>query len=162
MADLTIGHDTANIDAHRNNDLNLALINSFGLDASVSAIESHTFYIAPSVGKNNDGNNQLSLWRKSTLSAPIELVEGVENLQLLYGEDTDSDDIPNKYQRADEVTDWAAVVTIRVTVIVNSIDNVGSTSVPVLSCGDRCIDGEVYDGLIRRSFTQTMHIRNRG
>jgi type IV pilus assembly protein PilW len=164
--DLIIGHDTANpapgYEAYKNNSLRLALVNTFGLDAAVTAIESHTFFIASGAGKNNDGKNPLSLWRKSGLEAPIELVEGVENLQILYGEDTDQDNVPNQYREAHEVIEWTNVITIRITVIVNSIDNVGSTSVPGLTCADRCVDNQLYDGLIRRSFTQTIQIRNNG
>ena len=146
--DLTIGHDMDDVDTTQNSNLDLALINTFGVDASVSAIESHTFFIAPGEGKNNVGETPLSLWRKSTLDPPIELVEGVENLQLLYGVDTDNDGVPNQYLRASLVTDWQKVITVRVEIWVNSVDSVGSRS------ND--------DGLIRRHFTQTIQLRNHG
>ena len=159
--DLTIGHDIADTDATRNNFLRLALINTFEVDAAVSAIESHTFFIAPGEGLNNDGNHPLSLWRKSGMEAPVELVEGVENLQILYGVDTDEDGVPNQYVQANFVPDWQRVVTVRITVVVNSIDNVGSTSPPTHGCTIQdCITDESYDGLIRRAFTQTIQLRN--
>ena len=164
-ANLTIGHDEADTDATRNITRQLALINTFGVDAAVSAIESHTFYIAPGEGVNNEGNTPLSLWRKSTLEAPIELVEGVEGLQVLYGADTDADGIPNQYLAASQVTDWTTIVTVRVTVVVNSVDTVGGTTMPTLGCEvqEGCVDdGETFDGLVRRSFSQTIQLRNPG
>ena len=162
-ADFTIGHDLDDVDATRNSVLRLALMNTFGVDGAVSAIESHTFFIAPGEGVNNAGNNPLSLWRKSTLEPPIELVEGVENLQILYGVDTDNDQVPNQYLQANLVANWLLVVTVRVTVVVNSVDDVGSTSTPTLTCDVQdCIDGEDYDGLIRRAFSQTIQLRNHG
>ena len=112
---------------------------------------------------NNVGNNPLSLWRKSGLEAPVELIEGVEDLQLLYGVDTDEDRVPNQYVQANFVPSWQNVVTVRVTIVVNSIDNVGSTSVPTHGCAIQdCVTDEVFDGLIRRSFTQTIQMRNSG
>ena len=164
-ANLTIGHDEADTDATRNITRQLALINTFGIDAAVSAIESHTFYVAPGEGVNNEGNTPLSLWRKSTLEAPIELVEGVEGLQVLYGADTDADGIPNQYLAASQVTDWTTIVTVRVTVVVNSVDTVGGTTMPTLGCEvqEGCVDdGETFDGLVRRSFSQTIQLRNHG
>ena len=161
--DLTIGHDIADTDPTRNSFVKLALVNTFGTDASVSAIQTNTFFIAPGQGLNNLGNTPLSLWRKSGLSAPVELVEGVENLQILYGVDTNSNRIPNQYLQANLVVDWTEVVMVRITVVVNSIDGVGSTSAPSHGCEiQSCVVDETFDGLIRRTFSQTIQLRNHG
>ena len=161
--DLTIGHDIADADSTKNSEAKLAQTRTFGDDAAVSAIEAHIFFIAPGAGTNNDGNNPLSLWRKKGLEAPVELVEGVENLQILYGIDTNNDSVPNQYVGANFVPSWTDVITIRVTVIVNSIDNVGSTSLPSHGCAIQdCITGEAFDGLLRRAFSQTIMLRNHG
>lgn len=163
--DLTVGHDTGDPDTTQNIFDRLALLNTFEVDAAISAIESHTFFIAPGEGVNNVGNNPLSLWRKSGLEPPIELIEGVEDLQLLYGIDTDQDGVPNQYFTANFVppNGWINVATVRVSVVVNSIDDVGSTSLPTHGCDiQECITDEEYDGLLRRSFTQTIQMRNSG
>jgi len=161
--DLTVGHDLADADRTQNSFARLALLNTFEVDAAVSAIETHIFFVSPGAGVNNLGNNPLSLWRKSGVEAPIELIEGVEDLQLLYGEDTDGDGVPNQYLQANFVAVWQNVVTVRVTVVVNSIDSVGSTSLPTHGCDIQdCIIDEVYDGLLRRAFTQTVQLRNSG
>lgn len=171
VGESTIGHDIDDVDTTRNTILKLAEVNTFDNDASVSAIESNTFYIAPGSGVNEFGDAVLSLWRKSGIQAPIELVEGVEDLQILYGVDDDGDATPNRYTSANFVVDWGDVRTIRVTIVVNSVDDVGGTSnvgMPY-ACGavlntaglsQGCIPGQAYDGLVRRAFTQTFKLRN--
>jgi type IV pilus assembly protein PilW len=143
----------------------LALKNSFGTDAYVSAIETNTYFIAPGQGENNSGDAPLSLWRKSGTTSPVELVEGIENLQILYGVSDDDDLIPNQYVSSINDVSLKNVVTIRVTVIANSIDDVGGSSAPTHGCTiQNCYEGEgesEIDGLIRRAFTQTFMLRNR-
>ncbi|MFP6809273.1 MAG: PilW family protein [Pseudomonadales bacterium] len=157
----TIGHDTGDTDDFKNDFFTLAVKNSFFKDASVTAIESHTYYIAPGLGENSQGDTPLSLWRKSNLFAPIELVEGVEDLQILYGVSTDGNATPNLYIAASPGLNWKQVTTIRITVIVNSIDDVGGTSTTTHGCGvHECVPGENFDGLIRKAFTQTIKLRN--
>lgn len=159
--DLTVGHLVGNIDATANVTPQLNGDNVFQSDAAVSAIESNTYYVRSGTGFNNSGQHPLSLWKKTSLEAPVELIEGLENLQLLYGEDTDEDGVPNQYIPAHFVGDWLAVVTVRVTIVVNSIDDVGGTTLPTHGCTlQHCVEGEQYDGLIRRAFTQTFQLRN--
>lgn len=161
--DLTVGHDIDDTDSTANTILDLTAVNTFGVDGAVSAIQTNIFYIAPGEGFNNAGNHPLSLWRKSGLEPPVELVEGVENLQLLYGEDTDEDGVPNQYLQANFVSNWANIVTVRVTVVTNSVDNVDATAPTTHGCVIQdCITGENYDGLLRRAYTQTIQMRNEG
>ena len=149
--------------AWRNDSATLAIKNSFGTDAVVSAIVASIYYIAPGAGENADGDNPLSLWRKQGKTRPVELVEGIEDLQFLYG--TGSDNLPEQYLPASEVTAWKSVVAIRITVVANSIDDVGGTMKTTQGCSlQKCHEGEPedgIDGLIRRSFSQTVTLRNR-
>ncbi len=159
--DLIVGHDINDLDSTRNADPRLTEEDPFDRTALVSAIESHTFFIAPGEGVNNLGNTPLSLWRKSGLEPPLELVEGVEDLQFLYGADTDADGVPNQYLQANFVANWQQIVTVRVTIVVNSVDSVGGTSTPTQTCAVQdCVAGEDFDGLIRRTFSQTILLRN--
>lgn len=157
----TIAHGMGDPDRGRNDFLRLAQTNSYSTDASVTAILTHTFYIAPGAGLNNVGNTPFSLWRKTGVQSPVELVEGVEDLQILFGVDTDNDGVPNQYRRANMVVDFTRVITVRISVIVNSVDNVEATSTPTHGCVVQdCLDDEVFDGLLRRTFTQTILMRN--
>ncbi len=76
-----------------------------------------------------------------------ELVEGIENMQILYGADTNIDSSPNYYVPAGTVgLSMAQVVSIRITLTVRTID------------GNLTTTG---DGRIRRNFTSTIALRNR-
>ena len=118
---------------------------TYDVDATVHAIESQVFFIAPGTGTNNRGNNPLSLWRKSGSAAPVELVEGIEDLQVLYGVDSDTDGVPNRYTTFQNVADLSTVLTMRISITANSVDVVNETG----------------DGLLRRTFTNTVALRNR-
>ncbi len=145
--DMTIGH-AQGVNPTSNITEQLAAISTFTTDGAISAIQSHTFFIAPGTAINNAGDIPLSLWRKTGITEPVELVEGIENLQILYGVDTMSGDrVPDQYLQANLVGDWREVVTVRVTVVANSINNV---------------DASTGDGLLRRAFTQTFLLRNHG
>ncbi|MEE4301131.1 MAG: PilW family protein [Pseudomonadales bacterium] len=112
----------------------------YGLDATVHRVETQIFYIAPGAGGGP------SLWRKSGyLAAPVELVEGIEDLQVLYGIDTDADGVPNRYRTVQNVGDLADVRTLRISITANSVNPVN----------------DVGDGLLRRTFTNTIALRNR-
>ena len=168
--DATIGHDTSDVDATRNTFLKLGQENTYSKDAAVSAIMTTTFFIAPGSGVNNVGDTPLALWRKYGTAAPVELVEGVEDLQLLYGLDSDGDGTPDTYVKANLVpsADFSKVVSLRISISVNSVDDVGAfQSKPPLGCisaggQQKCINGGPYDGLARRTFHQTVQLRNQG
>ena len=160
-----IMHSLDPTDAWRNSFLTLAIKNSFESDASVSGIETQTYFIAPGAGQNNNGDTPLSLWRKSNTTVPIELVEGIEDLQIRYGVSTNGDLTPNQYLLANEVVDWKNVTTVRITVVANTVDDVGGLMSPTHTCAvQTCYTGEDpvtgIDGLMRRSFTQTIQLRN--
>ena len=97
---------------------------AFDEASDVYAFTSHAYYIA--VGA--DGGP--SLFRLSFSDGmpdptdpdlPQELVEGVENMQVLYGEDTSGDGIANKYVAADDVATPAAVVAVRVSLLMRAL-----------------------------------------
>lgn len=99
-----------------------------------------------------------SLYRQSLQSngtvAAEELVEGVEDMQILYGEDTtvvtagstcpDDGCSVDAYFAADAVTTWNRVVSVRITLTMRSANRLAT-------------DG----GRIRRTFTTTIAMRNR-
>jgi type IV pilus assembly protein PilW len=118
---------------------------SYGEDTIVSPIESSFFFIAPGLGLDNTGEAPLALWQKLGTAAPVELVQGIEDLQVLFGIDTTLNDgiaNANRYVTAPNVPDLAQIVSVRVTVTANSVDAVD--------------DGE----RLRRTFTKTFLVRN--
>ncbi|MFT6517340.1 MAG: type IV pilus assembly protein PilW, partial [Candidatus Azotimanducaceae bacterium] len=108
------------------------------------------------------------LWRKIGVEAPVELIAGIEDLQLQYGMDTDNDGVPNLYRAPGATLDFDEAVALRITVVTNSVDDVQATTPPTHGCtatpfyptGQPCKDATI-DGLLRRSFSQTIALRNR-
>ncbi len=66
--------------------------------------------------------NVPSLYRKIGGGNAEELIEGVENMQILYGMDDDGDGIPNRFLSADNVPDFRKVVTVRIALLLRSIE----------------------------------------
>jgi len=154
--------------AYGNDRVALAPFNTYETDAAVAPITSETYYIAPSLDLNRIGNYPLSLWRKTGVEAPVELIAGIEDLQLQYGMDTDNDGVPNLYRVPIAGLDFDEAVALRITVVTNSVDDVQATLPPTHGCaatpfyptGQPCKDATI-DGLLRRSFSQTIALRNR-
>ena len=140
------------------------LANSYGADATVATLDTSVYYFAV----NDDGNR--SLFREAlaldtatnTVSLqPQELVEGVENLQLLYGEDTDADGDANRYLSADSVTDMNSVVSVRIALLLQTLDEISlETDTSQYALLDENYD-PADDRRLRRTFTTTIRIRNR-
>lgn len=86
------------------------------------------------------------------------LILGIQDMQILYGIDADSDSAPNQYVVASAVPDWQQVVSVRITV------SVAGGSPTDLSLGDThdAASGKVLiaGGRIHRRFTTTLQIRN--
>ncbi len=86
------------------------------------------------------------------------VVEGVEDMHLLYGVDLDGDGVANKIVRPGNVTDWSQVVSVRLRILVNSVSNaLGSVDTVCLGC--RHFTGTA-DRMIRAEYQTTVGIRN--
>ncbi len=117
----------------------------YDTDASLFAMTTQIFFVAPGIGVNNQGDIQNALWRKVGNLPPEELVSGVENMQILYGEDLDQDFVPNHYVAANQVLDMSQVISVRIELTINSFDRAANTA----------------DGFIRKTFVKTVTLRNR-
>ena len=93
--------------------------------------------------QNNSAGNP-SLFR-SVNGVNEELVEGIQSLQLLYGEDTDQDHLVDYYVNASSVVDMEQAISVRVTMVAQTLET-------NLAAGG---------GRITRSFTETVSLRNR-
>jgi type IV pilus assembly protein PilW len=97
-----------------------------------------------------------------------ELFEGVERMHILYGVDTDSDGIPNSYVRsgdaplstADPATNWASIVSVRIGIIVRTVDEHGRDMDTNTYNVNNVVFNPVDDRRRRRVFTTTAMVRN--
>jgi type IV pilus assembly protein PilW len=136
----TISHSTA---ANTGNFLSKA----YQKDAQVMKMINTVYYI----GTNPIG--EPALFRRSMGNAGVmadeELVVGVEDMQITYGEDTDGDHAANLYVDAPAVGDMTQVVSVRIDLGIRSTeDNLTET----VAHGDR---------RLRHTFSTTITIRNR-
>lgn len=99
---------------------------AWGSDATVYAVDTLVFY----VGTGASGSPSLFRFTSACgLSAGCtgainsELIEGVENLQILYGEDTDDDGVVNQFLSAHEVADFADVSSVKLGLLMRSVAN---------------------------------------
>lgn len=120
----------------------------------VLPLAAHIYYI------RNNPAGEPSLYRQTLLNNGTveaqELAEGVEDMQILYGEDTSQltvaqcpDDVcsVDAYVEADAVANWNRVVSARITLTLRTADNLSTEA--------------GADSRIRRTFTTTIAMRNR-
>lgn len=90
------------------------------------------------------------------------LVEGVENMQINYGVDADSDGAPDYYGPAGTVTptQMGQVVSVRVSLLLSTIDN-NVTAAPLAYTYNGATTPVPPDRRIRRVFNSTFTLRNR-
>lgn len=115
------------------------------------------------VGNGVDG--QPALRRASFNTGTIvdeELVNGIEDMQLLYGEDRDGDRTADRYVDADtvDVDNWDRVVSVQVNLLVASFAT-GVIDQPQQLPPPWDTRPDPGDNRLRRVFTTTVGIRNR-
>jgi prepilin-type N-terminal cleavage/methylation domain-containing protein len=54
----------------------------------------------------------------------VEIAEGVENLQILYGIDNNGDNQVDQYVNADQVTRWGSIISVQLALLVRSLNKV--------------------------------------
>lgn len=96
-----------------------------------------------------------------------ELVQGIDSLQFVYGEDTDADGIANYFYTANNVTTWANVVSVRASFTASTIEtidhNIEYTNASLsgaLSDMDAS-EASALNGLILRHFSTLIALRNK-
>lgn len=137
--------------------------NDFNLnDTEIMKFSTFAYY----VGTNANGHPALFRHNGINGSASEELIEGVENMQVQYGVDTDGDGIANYYETANGVNfgnSAQPIVSVRIGFLMRNKEDLPgrtatATTTPVL-------DGSftnASDQRLRKTFTTTIKIRNKG
>ena len=133
-------------------------------NAEVARITGRSYFIDDATTPN-----ELALFRQDFgAAAPQELVEGIEDLEVLYGQDTNGDLVPDVYvtaQTVDAAAAWPSVVSVRITVMARTQPNAtnqAQTYTP-LPANPADAPAPVTDttGRVRQAFTATVALRNR-
>ncbi len=154
------------------------LSQAYNESARIFQFTSSVYFVADTGRDDAQGNDIRALYRaNNTLAnagAPVfqidELVEGVESLQIEYGEVLPTNNV--RYRTADNVGDMANVIAIRLGMLLSDADAVRDDA----DLADYALPGEVVesvtgaaagavthpeDNRLRRSFTSTVMLRNR-
>ena len=113
--------------------------------------------------QNTGPSGENALFRNINGAGAQELVEGIENMQILYGEDTDGDGAANYYKASGSV-DMDKVVSVRVSLVAVTLENNMTERANAYDIFGVTIDPFLTDPTdkhIRRVFTSTIVIRNR-
>ncbi len=135
------------------------LSHAYSPGAEIYVLSPTIYYVGMGAGGNP------GLFRRRFLEGGAgetqELIEGVENMQILYGEDTNDDRVADLYVAADGVGDWARVVSLKVGLLMRT--PVDARIDP--DTATYAILGTTVDPLdqrrVRRVVTWTLALRNR-
>ncbi|MBE9525647.1 MAG: PilW family protein [Proteobacteria bacterium] len=149
--------------AHANNvNISNRLSKAYQSDAEIFALISRNY----SIRVNPTGNR--ALYRENIAGIAEELVEGIENMQALYGEDTTGDRVPNRYVPAHQISDMQDVVSVRISLLAYTIEDRvaqdNQTYAYEINDYNSFPTGTSFtaaDKRIRRAFTSTISLRNR-
>lgn len=131
--------------------------------ASILQLYANYYFIAPS-STANSGN---SLWTCSLENqtggntACVELINSVENMQVEYGVDTDSDQSVNAYLDASSVTNWANVLSVRINLLLATPPSAGNLSSTVQTYKFNSQTVTAQDRRVRRIYSSVINMRNR-
>lgn len=126
----------------------------FGPESFVFKVSTKFYYIG--VGKNG----RPALYFREGVADPEELIDNVENMQIVYGEDTNGDLSVDVYRTAAEVNDWDKVLSARVSVLLAG--DIGSD--PEATAQDFELAGVTVeapaDRRLRKTVSFTVTLRN--
>ena len=127
-------------------------------------MQSKTYFVR----NDANGSGRPALWQFDNYKVavaggvnPAQIADGVENMQVLYGIDTDGDGVINEstgYVKAGAVTNWNQVAAVRISLLVaGGDDNVATAAQTYTYDGGSVTAG---DKRLRQVFTTTVSVRN--
>lgn len=131
---------------------------------------SRSYYIGTKVRNSSGGDDLTSTGRPALIRAEfnrryLELVPGVENMQITYGVDTNNDYFTDTYNTAAEVTtnsQWAQVKSVRIELLLASTeDNITTDKVKYRFPTSATSDTTAPDRRLYYITSTTISIRNR-
>jgi len=160
-AKLSVGHNTGNTQSPGNyNPGNCGggnahcLSQTYGGDSALLKLQAVIYTIATGT------SGEPALFRQENNGPNVELVDGIEQLQVLYGVDTNTGDTsPNQYVTSTNVADWEDVTAVRIMLLARSPNNVSMDDPQqYFYNGQNLTSG---DQRLRQVFSTTIALRNR-
>ncbi len=139
---------------------------AYDQSAEAASVQTSAFYVA------RGASGMPALFQATYPGGAQELVEGVENMQILYGIDDNADGRVDRYDTADNVPAWGSVVAARVSLLLSTVNTSGTsagvgadTSTYLLLGSDAATAITIDppdDNRRRRVFESTILLRSRG
>lgn len=139
---------------------------AYDQSAEAATVQTSAFYVA------RGASGMPALFQATYPGGAQELVEGVENMQILYGIDDNADGRVDRYDTADNVPAWGSVVAARVSLLLSTVNTSGTsagvgadTSTYLLLGSDPATAVTIdppNDNRRRRVFESTILLRSRG
>ena len=129
------------------------LSRTYGADSMISELQTVIYSVAAGA------NGEPALWRSEN-GVNEEWIGGVESMQILYGVDTDDDDIANQYLNSTAVADMNAVSAVRVMLLMQSDDDFVVEEAQSYTFNGNAVVAN--DRRLRQIFSTTISLRNRG
>jgi type IV pilus assembly protein PilW len=128
----------------------------FQKGAKIIAVTTTSYFI------RTNPSGHPALYKRVGASDSVEIVEGVETMQILYGIDTGGDKHVDTYVAANAVTNWNNVRSVQIGLLVRTINEIrdmepDNATYNVLGT----TFGPFNDRHLRRVFTTTIALRNR-
>lgn len=160
------------------------LSKTYGTDAEVFRFITRAYYVGAGTSTDRNGAAVPALFRKELAASGgnatvqrQELVEGVERMKILFGQDTNNDRDADVYRWANQVgsadTAWATVTAAQIGLLARTPDSVETTTDTTVYHLLRIADvsatdattiadnfGPANDLVRRRVFSATVHVRN--
>ncbi len=149
----------------------------YATNARAMKLSSDLYYVAKSTSGLTSSLYRLSL-NKGVLTQREELIEGVESMQVLYGEDVNADNIADRYVSAGNVSDWTNVSSVRIGFLIatpNTVRNGGDNKTYTIAdnsiAASSAVTSTTYNGgavvhpndkKLRLAYTTTIKLRNKG
>lgn len=131
-------------------------IQRFDRGAQVSILNTIVYYV------RQDAGRPPSLWRIVDDGAPVELIPGIERLEIAYGEDTNGDDLADRYVSADTAgVNWNRITSASISVLVRSAEEYGRAQPSRTFSMLGMAVTPPTDSFLRTVFTTTASLRNR-
>ena len=115
---------------------------TYNSDARLLVPIKKTYFVA------NDVDGVPSLYLITNSAAPVQMVAGIETMQLSVGQDTDSNGSID-------------VFTTTIPTGAGALDNVLTVRAQIIARDDQNVNSSEADGLLRKTFVSTSTIRNR-
>ncbi len=133
------------------------------LPADVGTIITNTYFI-DDLGPGGVPDGQFDLYCLGSGNAAAQvLVEAVDNMQILYGEDRDNDDIADLYVNANNVTNWQRIMSVRIALLMSTVTplRTGEMETETYALLNTRTMGPfaIGENRIRRIFTRTILVR---